>query len=487
MTGKFTERYEPITTSASTSRTQTHSKSKVAYFYDERVGHFHYGLYHPMKPHRLTLTHSLICAYDLQKKMTCYRARPALKQELCTFHSEDYISFLQRVTPENSHEFGELLERFNCADDCPVFDGMYDFCKLYTGGSLEGARKLISGSSDICINWSGGLHHAKKFEASGFCYVNDIVVAILELLRYHPRVMYIDIDIHHGDGVQEAFYTTDRVMTVSFHKFGEGFFPMTGELYEVGHGQGKYYSVNVPLKEGVTDEQYFYLFKSVVSACVESYRPSCIVLQCGADSLGGDKLGCFNLSIKGHGACVDFTSKFGIPMLVLGGGGYRIKNVSRCWAYETGVLLQQQLPNELPYTEYVDYFAPGNLLFSVTFYVLDYTLHPMLSTQSDRSLGLSNSSRDLPNRNSQQTVEFIRTKILEQLRVLPSSPSVQMQYIPPSLSGELSDYEDEIEQLNESEKEMQEYTQRIQLENDQKAVIADYYDNAYDHDMHDFV
>lgn len=111
----------------------------------------------------------------------------------------------------------------------------------------------------------------------------------------------------------------------------------------------------------------------------------------------------------------------------------------------------------------------------------------MLSTQSDRSLGLSNSSRDLPNRNSQQTVEFIRTKILEQLRVLPSSPSVQMQYIPPSLSGELSDYEDEIEQLNESEKEMQEYSHRIQLENDQKPVIADYYDNAYDHDMHDFV
>lgn len=122
------------------------------------------------------------------------------------------------------------------------------FSKLYTGGSLDGARKLISGQSDIAINWSGGLHHAKKFEASGFCYINDIVLAILELLRYFPRVLYIDIDVHHGDGVQEAFYTTDRVMSVSFHKYGDYFFPMTGDITEVGHDKGRYYSVNVPLK-----------------------------------------------------------------------------------------------------------------------------------------------------------------------------------------------------------------------------------------------
>lgn len=97
------------------------------------------------------------------------------------------------------------------------------------GSIVEGAARLNNGSCDIAINWAGGLHHAKKTEASGFCYVNDIVLAILELLRYHPRVLYIDIDIHHGDGVEEAFYTTDRVMTVSFHKHGE-YFPGTGEV-----------------------------------------------------------------------------------------------------------------------------------------------------------------------------------------------------------------------------------------------------------------
>ena len=123
---------------------------------------------------------------------------------------------------------------------------------------------------DIAINWSGGLHHAKKWEASGFCFVNDIVIAILELLKYHQRVLYLDIDIHHGtttkyalvmfflchtagDGVQEAFYLTDRVMTVSFHKYGN-FFPGTGDMYELGQDIGKYFSINVPLREGIDDE-----------------------------------------------------------------------------------------------------------------------------------------------------------------------------------------------------------------------------------------
>ena len=103
-------------------------------------------------------------------------------------------------------------------EDCPVFDGLYEFCQISTGGSVAGAVKLNKQQTDIAVNWAGGLHHAKKSEASGFCYVNDIVIAILELLKYHQRVVYIDIDIHHGDGVEEAFYTTDRVMTVSFHK-----------------------------------------------------------------------------------------------------------------------------------------------------------------------------------------------------------------------------------------------------------------------------
>jgi histone deacetylase 1/2 len=124
------------------------------------------------------------------------------------------------------------------------------------------AERIASGAADITINWAGGLHHAKKREASGFCYINDINLAILELLRSYPRVLYIDIDCHHGDGVEEAFYTTDRVMTCSFHKFGE-YFPGTGTQEDRGRGKGKGYAVNVPLKDGITDEAFKSVFEPV--------------------------------------------------------------------------------------------------------------------------------------------------------------------------------------------------------------------------------
>jgi len=131
--------------------------------------------------------------------------------------------------------------------------------------------KLNHGLVDIAINWAGGLHHAKKAEASGFCYINDIVLGILELLKYHARVLYIDIDIHHGDGVEEAFYTTDRVMTVSFHKFGD-FFPGTGDLKDDGVDKGKYYSVNFPLNDGIDDKTYLSVFKPVIQKIMDGQR-----------------------------------------------------------------------------------------------------------------------------------------------------------------------------------------------------------------------
>ena len=121
---------------------------------------------------------------------------------------------------------------------------------------------MNDGAADIAINWAGGLHHAKKREASGFCYINDIVLAILELLRIFPRVLYIDIDCHHGDGVEEAFYTTDRVLTCSFHKFGD-YFPGTGHINDKGKDKGRGYSVNVPLRDGLTDEAFKHVFQPV--------------------------------------------------------------------------------------------------------------------------------------------------------------------------------------------------------------------------------
>lgn len=216
---------------------------------------------------------------------------------------------------------------------------------------------INEGIHNVCINWAGGLHHAKKNEASGFCYINDIVLGILVLLRYHPRVLYIDLDVHHGDGVEEAFYLTNRVMTVSFHQYGKDFFPGTGHHESVGKGEGLYYAVNVPLYTGIDDESYTALFKDIIKQVIDKYQPNAIALQCGADSLNGDKLGQFNLSTRGHGECVDYVLGLGLPTMMLGGGGYTIENVARCWTNETAIALGIELDNKLPPNEFSNEYS----------------------------------------------------------------------------------------------------------------------------------
>ena len=338
--------------------------------------------------------------------MECYRSHPASAAEMTAFHSEEYVNFLSKITPDNVRLYANQMQRFNVGEytDCPVFDGQYEFFQLSSGASIDGAVKLNRGDCDIAINWSGGLHHAKKSEASGFCYINDIVLAILELLKVHARVLYIDIDVHHGDGVEEAFYCTDRVMTFSLHKYGD-FFPGTGHIKDTGAREGTGFSVNAPLTSGITDDAYERLFKPVLDRIMDVYRPGAIVLQCGADSLTGDRLGCFNLSLRGHGECVRYTQSFGVPTLVLGGGGYTIRNVARCWAYETSVLLDTDLPNEIPYNDYFEYYAP------------DFKLH------------LTPENRE--NMNTEASLESVRTDLLTQLMNLRGAPSVQMAEIPP--------------------------------------------------------
>ncbi|TBU00688.1 histone deacetylase [Hamiltosporidium tvaerminnensis] len=389
-------------------------KNRIVYFYDPSIGNFNYSPGHPMKPHRVRMTHSLLVNYGLTNYMDTVRPSQASFNNLTNFHSADYINFLQSVSKSNMTEMFSDLQKFNVGDDCPVFDGLYDYCRITTGGSLCGAYKLNTGQYDIAINWSGGLHHAKRNEASGFCYVNDIVIAILELLKYNERVLYIDIDVHHGDGVEEAFYTSDRVMTVSFHKYGE-YFPGTGSLSDVGILKGKNYAVNVPLKDGINDESYSSIFKPVISKVMEHFRPTAIVMQCGADSLAGDRLGCFNLSHFGHSSCINFVKSFNVPLLVLGGGGYTIKNVSKAWAYDTSVILGVEIPQKLPFTEYIEHYGP------------DYNIDvPVCNMAND---------------NTQEYLDSILKSITENLRTIESVPSVQMVEIPPNFVEDESDEE----------------------------------------------
>eukprot|EP00899_Mesostigma_viride_P021228 jgi/Mesvir1/29106/Mv18412-RA.1 len=369
-----------------------------------------------MKPARLCMTHALVLAYGLHNKMEVYRPRKAHPVEMAQFHSEEYVDFLHRVTPDTQQEHMQQLQRFNLGEDCPVFDGLFNFCQIYTGATIDGVHRINHNQCDIAINWAGGLHHAKKSEASGFCYVNDLVLGILELLKYHARVLYIDIDIHHGDGVEEAFYVTDRVMTVSFHKKGDYFFPGTGDVKDVGESKGRFYALNVPLKDGIDDANFLRMFKPIITKVMESFQPGAIILQCGADSLAADRLGVFNLSIEGHAECVRFVKKFNVPVLVTGGGGYTKNNVARCWAYETSVLLDTTIANEIPDNDYFEYFAP------------DYTL------------GVNKAS-NMENTNTRAYLASIKVQILENLRHLAHAPSVQMHEVPPDYY--IPDYDDE--------------------------------------------
>ncbi|KAL1652091.1 histone deacetylase [Diplodia intermedia] len=407
---------------------------KVAYFYDSDVGNYAYVAGHPMKPHRIRMAHSLIMNYGLYTKLEIYRAKPASKFEMTQFHTDEYVDFLQKVTPDNMDNFAKEQSKFNVGDDCPVFDGLFEYCGISAGGSMEGAARLNRGKCDVAVNWAGGLHHAKKSEASGFCYVNDIVLGIIELLRFKQRVLYIDIDVHHGDGVEEAFYTTDRVMTASFHKYGE-YFPGTGELRDIGVGNGKHYAVNFPLRDGITDETYKSIFEPVIKAVMDWYRPEAVVLQCGGDSLSGDRLGAFNLSMRGHANCVRFVKSFNLPTLVLGGGGYTMRNVARTWAFETGQLVGSELGPQLPYNDYFDYFAP------------------------DFELDVRPSNMD--NANSPEYLDKIRIQVIENIKRTAFAPSVQMTDVPrsPLMAGMDDEAEDEMNDLDEDENPDSRFTQ----------------------------
>jgi len=421
----------------------------VSWHSNPEVENHHFGQTHPMKPWRLTLTKSLILSYGMHTAMDAYVSRAATKKEIKEFHKDDYVEFLSVATPANIYEMypelangqGYTSSIYGVGDDCPIFDGLFSYCSLYAGASMDAARKLCNKQSDIAINWSGGLHHAKKAEASGFCYVNDIVLAILQLLRHHPRVLYVDIDVHHGDGVEQAFWSSDRVMCVSFHKYDkEVFFPGTGPLDSTGpihpDNPGRNFTINVPLNDGIDDQSYAYLFQNVVEPTVDHFRPTAIVLQCGADSLGHDRLGCFNLNIRGHGQCVNFIKSFNLPLLVVGGGGYTPRNVARAWGHETSICigadktLDPALPEFMPHRD--------------AFRREGYTLFPNLGSWRKENM------------NSKSDIERIIRHVKEQLSYIRGAPSVQMRYIPPDLQGWREEVEEELKQRKQDKEEVKE-------------------------------
>lgn len=246
--------------------------------------------------------------------------------------------------------------------------------------------------------------------------------------------------------MEEAFYTTDRVMTVSFHKFGD-YFPGTGDIRDIGHSKGKYYSLNVPLDDGIDDESYQSLFKPIMGKVMEVFRPGAVVLQCGADSLSGDRLGCFNLSIKGHAECVRYMRSFNVPLLLLGGGGYTIRNVARCWCYETGVALGQEPEDKMPVNEYYEYFGP------------DYTLHVAPS--------------NMENKNTRQQLDDIRSKLLDNLSKLRHAPSVHFQErVPDTEIPEQDEDQDDPDERHDPDSDMEVDDHKAVEESSRRSILG---------------
>jgi acetoin utilization protein AcuC len=321
---------------------------KTAFIYSDDFAKYDYGPGHPLKPFRLKLTYELAKAYGLLSlpDVRVVEARPAEEDDLLLYHTRDYIEVLKAANGGLEIP-GE--ERYGLGfGDNPIFKGVFEWSGLVTGASLQAAELVDSGEVPIAFNISGGLHHALASRASGFCYINDPVIVISSLLKKGRRVAYIDIDAHHGDGVQEAFYRTDKALTISLHESGRYLFPGTGFEGETGEGEGRGHSVNIPMPPSSDDELFVYAFNEVVPPLIERFRPDIVVGQLGVDSFRTDPLTHLNYTTNGFCEVVRKMKELSPRWIALGGGGYEITNVARAWTLAWAIMNNVDLPGELP-------------------------------------------------------------------------------------------------------------------------------------------
>ena len=324
------------------------STMKTAFIYTDDFAKFDYGASHPLKTFRLKLTYELIRAYGLFSLPGVRLVEPAVAsdEDLLLYHEADYLAMLKasnggRTLPGAGY-FGLG------PGDNPVFRGLFEWSALVTGASLKAAELVEAGEVRIAFNIAGGLHHAMASTASGFCYINDPVIAIKSLLNKGRKVAYIDIDAHHGDGVQAAFYGTDKVLTISIHETGRALFPGSGFETETGEGEGKGYAVNLPMPPYSDDELFLHAFEEVVPPLIERFRPDIVVAQLGVDSFTGDPLTHLNYTNNGFCEAVKRIKAISPGLVALGGGGYDIANVAKAWTLAWAIMNGVELSDEIP-------------------------------------------------------------------------------------------------------------------------------------------
>ncbi len=321
---------------------------KTAFIYTDAYLNYDYGPTHPLRIKRLKLTYDLVNGYGLLD-LPSAQLMPTIKAEekdLAVFHSEEYLKVLTQAN--EGQLIGDAYLYGLGPGDNPIFSGLLDWSLLVTGATLQAVDFVVSEKGEAAFNVAGGLHHAMRSRASGFCYINDPVIGIMKLLSCGKRVAYIDIDAHHGDGVQEAFYKSNRVLTISLHETGYTLFPGTGFVDEIGEGEGEGYSVNLPFPPHTDDELYVWTFEEVVPDLIHAFRPDVVVTQLGVDTFYDDPLTSLDLSILGYERVLRRIRDLAPKWVALGGGGYNIGNVARAWTLAWAIMNGIELGQELP-------------------------------------------------------------------------------------------------------------------------------------------
>ncbi|MGW6396050.1 acetoin utilization protein AcuC [Streptomyces sp. NPDC055103] len=311
--------------------------------WDEAVTQYDFGSEHPMDPVRLALTMALVRAYGLDRAVDVVAAPPAGESTLRLVHREDYVAAVRAasVDPRRADQAYGL----GTVDD-PAFAGMHEVSALIAGQSVGAAESVWRGEAAHAVNFAGGLHHAMPGSASGFCIYNDASLAIARLLELGAeRVAYVDVDVHHGDGVQAAFWEDPRVLTVSLHEHPRTLFPQTGWPEETGApGPAEGGAVNVALPAGTGDAGWLRAFHAVVPELIADFRPQVLVTQHGADTHFEDPLAHLAVSLDAQrsvqSACHELAHAYveGGKWLALGGGGYAVVDVvPRSWTHLVGI------------------------------------------------------------------------------------------------------------------------------------------------------
>jgi acetoin utilization protein AcuC len=308
------------------------------FYYSHDLARFDFGPDHPFKPERAQKALELCRRYGaLDQPHMILKKPPSLEHEkLLLAHSEDYLDVLRRVGL--GEIFEEMLSFGIGTEDNPPLPGIYDWSRKCAGATWEGMVELLEKDTEVIFNPLGGFHHALRSRASGFCYINDIVIAIKEGLAHRAKITYIDIDAHHGDAVQTAFYHENRVQFISMHESGKYIYPYSGSVEESGEGNGEGFTVNIPLPPRTDDEVYLEVFHRIVLPLIKGFRPDVLVAQLGADSLVSDPLTDLMLTNNSYTEVVGELKGLCGKILATGGGGYDIYRTARCWTLAWAIL-----------------------------------------------------------------------------------------------------------------------------------------------------